>query len=303
MRVLVPGGNGFIGAALCVALDRRGHDVTALARSPDDAELPPGVATVEGDVTDPATLEKPVTNTDAVINLVSLSPLFKPPRGLSHDLVHRQGTEHLLAACEAASVDRFVQMSGLGADPASKNAYLRAKGHAEDSTMASDLDWTVLRPSVVFGDDAEILAFARWISFPPMTTNLTWPYLTALPGGGRSKFQPIWREDLVELMADILEDDAHVGQAYELGGPEVYTLAEIVRMVHRAANKPARLTSIPLPLARTALRLGEHVPGFPLGADQAMSLDFDNIPASNDIDAFDHDIDDLRTLPAYLGLD
>lgn len=303
MHVLVAGGTGFIGRALCRAFDERDHDVTAMSRSADASSLPEEVDAVAGDVTDPDTLEGRFDDVDVVVNLVDLSPLWKTPRSTSYDEVHRQGTEHLIEAATDADVDRFLQMSALDADPEAPTAQLRAKGVAEQAVTASDLDWTIIRPSVVFGDGDEIVPFSRWLSFPPMLDVLAWPYLTGLPSGGSTRFQPIWREDLVAMLAESVEDERHVGQVYELGGPEVLTLAEIVRLIHRAEGKPARLFPIPMAIVKAGLNAGEHVPGFPLGSEQARGLDIDNVVERNDIDAFGRDIDDLTTLAAYLGVD
>lgn len=302
MEVLVAGGTGFIGTGLCRELHDRGHDVTALARGAETASVPAGVEAAEGDVTEPDTLTGPVDGVDAIYNLVALSPLFKPPQSTSHDAVHRRGTENLLAAAADAGVDRFVQQSALGADPNGPTAYLRAKGEAERAVRGSDLTWTVFRPSVVFCEGCEFLAFCRWVSFPPMTDRLFWPHVTPLPGAG-ARFQPIWREDLVHCQAAAIEDDDHIGATYELGGPEVFTLAELVEFVHEVEGSDARVLPVPTELGKLGLSLGEFIPGFPLGADQGRSLDIDNVPTRNDVTAFGREEHELRTLRSYLGLE
>jgi len=241
MKVLVAGGTGFIGRGLCAAIADEGHEVTAMARTPDTSELPAGVDAIAGDVTEPTSLEGKLDGFDMVVNLVDLSPLFKTPRSTSHEEVQVQGTEHLLAEATSAGVSRYVHMSNIGADIDAPTDQLRAKGRSEQLVKGSELDWTIFRASVVFGDGDEITFFSRWVSHPPMMGRLMWPYITGLPGGGKSKFQPIWREDLVAMMAESLDSDEHVGVIYELGGPEVVTLAEIVRLVHEAEGKPARL--------------------------------------------------------------
>lgn len=302
MRVLVAGGTGFIGTELCEALAEAGHEVTALSRSPHDGGLPTGVASISADVTDPDDLAGPLSDHHAVVNLVALSPLFKQPRSDAHDRVHRQGTEHLLAAAREAEVERFVQMSALGADPEGTTAYLRAKGRAEAALRGSDLASTIVRPSVVFGEGGEFLRFARWVSFPPFTDRLLWPHVTPLPGA-KSRFQPIWVGDLRELLVEAVTGEGHDGETYELGGPEVYTLAKIVRLLHRSEGKPARLLPVPNAMAKVGLGVGGAVPGFPLGADQGRSLDLDNVPESNDVTALGRPIAELRRLPEFLGLE
>ena len=293
MKVLVAGGAGFIGKNLCAELVDRGHEVTALSRHPDGDGLPDGVETAVGDVTAYDSIVEPVSAADAVVNLVALSPLFDQPAG-SHERVHLGGTENLVRAAEEAGIDRFVQMSGLDASPAAKTAYLRAKGEAEAVVRESDLAWTIVRPSVVFGDGAEFLAFVRL---------LTTPYLTGLPGGGSMQFQPIWVGDLVGMLADALEDDAHVGCTYELGGPAVLSLADVTKLVYAADGRSVRILPIPTPLAKLGLGLGDPIPFVPFGAEQARSLEVDNTVEANDVTAFGVDESGLTTFGAYLGLE
>ncbi|MEM4781947.1 MAG: NAD(P)H-binding protein, partial [Halalkalicoccus sp.] len=105
MKVLVTGGTGFIGRYLCGELVDRGHDVTALARSPEASDLPAGVSVERGDVTDRDSLA--FSGQDVVVNLVALSPLFEPPSGQTHERVHLDGTKNLVRACEEGGVSRF----------------------------------------------------------------------------------------------------------------------------------------------------------------------------------------------------
>jgi NADH dehydrogenase len=358
MNVLVTGGTGFVGSHLTRELAERGHDVTALARTPDGADLHPDVETVVGDVTARDSIEPAFEGQDAVVNLVSLSPLFKPKGGDErHFEVHLGGTENCLRAAEAQDVSKFVQMSALGADPDGDTHYIRAKGEAERAVRDADVDWTIFRPSVVFGEGDEFVGFTKLLA-PP--------YFTPLPGGGKTRFQPIWVGDLVEMLAmavegvapetegsatdatgeeaaatdggetddeeeadadDVADDagdapeaagegdtdetaadaaeavDSHVGQTYEVGGPEVLTLAEVARLAHAADNKPVSVLDIPMPLAGIGLSLLDVVPGAPMGSDQYRSLQFDNTTDHNDIGAFGFTEADLTTLADYLGVD
>jgi len=294
MNVLVAGGSGFIGQHLCSELLERGHDVTALARDPDPSKLPGGVETAMGDVTAYDSIEPAFEGQDAVYNLVSLSPLLKPAGGDEmHDEVHRGGTEHCLRAAAEHGVDRFVQMSALGADPAGDTHYIRAKGRAEDLVRDTALDWTIVRPSVVFGDGGE---------FVPFTRKLTPPVLAPLPGGGETRFQPIAVGDLVPMLADLLESDRHVGETYELAGPEVLTLADVAKLARRARGQSVHVLPVPMALAGVGLTIAGSIPGFPMGSDQYRSLKFDNTTDDNDVDAFDVAPADLTTLAEYLDV-
>ncbi|WP_433623803.1 complex I NDUFA9 subunit family protein [Halomicrococcus sp. NG-SE-24] len=294
MRVLLVGGSGFVGTALARELHDRGHEVAALSRSPDEADLPAGVETVSGDVTEYESIAGAFADRDAVVNFVALSPLFEPPRGTSHEAVHLGGTENVVAAAEDHGVSRLVQMSALGADPDGATAYIRAKGAAEEVVRASSLDWTVFRPSVVFGDGGEFVAF---------TKKLTTPYVTGLPGGGRTRFQPVWVGDLAPMLASATVEDGHSGETYEIGGPEVLTLAEVAKRIYRAEGKSLVVLPVPMVLARLGLTVMGAVPGFPMGPDQYRSLQFDNTTADGDASVFGRDPAGLRTLGDYLGVD
>jgi NADH dehydrogenase len=298
MKVLVAGGTGFIGSYLCRALAEDDHEVTAMSRSP--AETPEGVDSAVGDVTAYDSIAPAVEGHDAVVNLVALSPLFEPKGGnVMHDRVHRAGTENLVRAAEEAGADRFLQMSALGADPDGDTAYIRTKGQAEEIVRESDLEWTVFRPSVVFGEGGEFVSFTKRLKgmFAPGVP------LYPLPGGGKTRFQPIHVEDLVPMLAAALESDEHVGQVYEVGGPETLTLREVTTLVYEAERRGVRIVPLPMPLARLGLTVLGAVPGFPMGGDQYRSLKFDNTTADNDVGAFGVDESEMTTLAAYLGVE
>jgi uncharacterized protein YbjT (DUF2867 family) len=287
MKVLVTGGTGFIGQYLCTELADRGHDVTALARSPDASGLPREVTVEEGDVTDRDSLD--FAGQEIVVNLVALSPLFDPKGKKTHESVHLGGTRNVVSAAEDAGVSRIVQMSALGADSSGPTEYIRAKGKAEAVVKKSNLDWTIFRPSVVFGDGGEFVSF---------TKKLTPPVVAPMPGGGRTRFQPIWVKDLVSMLADTVEDDSHTNEIYEIGGPEVLTLAEVAKL-----SRGGGVTIIPVPMALTkiGMTVAGPVPFVPFGPDQARSLEFDNTTPDNDIAAFGASEDELLTLAEYLN--
>jgi NADH dehydrogenase len=299
MNVLVVGGTGFIGQHLCAELDDRGHDVTALSRDPDPSDLPEGVATAMGDATAYDSIEAAFEGQDAVVYLVALSPLFEPEGGNErHDEIHRGGAENCLRAAEEHGVERFVHMSALGADPDGPTHYIRAKGRAENLVCDSDRGWVVFRPSVVFGEGGEFVAFTKRLKklFAPGLP------IYPLPGGGtETRFQPVWVGDLVPMLADALEEDDHVGEVYEVGGPEVLTLREITRLVYDAEGTSVSIVPLPMALAGVGLKTLSVVPGFPMGGDQYRSLQFDNTTADNDVGAFGVDPGETRTLAEYLG--
>ncbi|MFB6132534.1 MAG: complex I NDUFA9 subunit family protein [Halanaeroarchaeum sp.] len=292
MEILVTGGTGFIGTPLCRELADRGHEVTALSRSASADDVPRAVETVVGDVTEYESIDDAVDGKDVVVNLVALSPLFKPSGGDEmHEIVHVGGTENVVEAAEAHGLEAIVQMSGLGADPNAPTKYLQTKGEAERVVRDSALDWTIFRPSVVFGDGGE---------FIPFTKLLTTPYVTALPGGGTTRFQPIFVGDLVEMLADGTVDDAHRGRVFEIGGPEVLSLADVTRLVYRVQGRSTVVLPIPMALAGIGLSIVDPLSIVPFGNDQFQSLRVDNVPAHNDVDAFDVDESSMTSVEDYL---
>jgi len=297
MNVLVVGGSGFIGTNLCEHLDEAGHDVTAISRSPEDSDLSASIETVRGDVTAYDSIEGAFEGQDAVVYLVALSPLFKPKGGNErHFEVHTAGARNVVRAAEEHAVHRIVHMSALGADPEGSTAYIRSKGEAEQVVIDSELDYVIFRPSVVFGEGGEFVSFTKKLKgmFAPGLP------IYPLPGGGETRFQPIWVDDLVPMLAAALTEDDHIGETYDIGGPEVLTLKEITNMVYEAAGKSISIVGIPMGLAGVGLKVGGAIPGFPMGGDQYRSLQFDNTTADNDIGAFDVSTDEMKTLESYL---
>ncbi|MCX2817881.1 complex I NDUFA9 subunit family protein [Haladaptatus sp. F3-133] len=293
MEVHVTGGTGFVGSHLCNKLAENGHDVVAVSRNPDESPvgIDGSVERRERDVTEAGTLD--FSGADVVVHLVSLSPLVKP-RGTTHHDVTAEGTRNVVEACENDGVDRLVHMSALGADTDGETAYIRAKGEAEDAVSVSSLDATVFRPSVVFGDGGEFVSFTKL---------LTTPYVTGLPGGGDTRFQPIYVGDLVEAVAETVENDEHTGETYEIGGPERLTLAEMSRSVYEAEGRSLVVVPVPMPLARVGLALADPLPFVPMGSDQYASLKFDNVvEGTNGIGVF-VPVDELTTFDGWLGFE
>lgn len=285
MDVFVAGGTGFVGRALCRVLAERGHAVTAASRSPEDANLPDAVDRRTVDVTE-RDLADVVAGHDAVVNLVAL-PSHRPPRDGSHESVHLAGTRHLVAASERTGVDRFVQMSGLGADAGVDTAYFRAKRRAEAVVKRGDVPWVIYRPSVIFGDGCAFLPFVERV-VPPM--------VAPLPGGGTMQLQPIWIGDVAPMLADCVTEDGHVGEVYDIGGPERLSFRDIVDIV--CGNR--LVIPIPMPLAGLGFAVAGAVPFVPLGLDQYRVFRHDNVVLDNDLTAFDRQPADLSTLASYL---
>ncbi|MFC6723019.1 NAD(P)H-binding protein [Halobium palmae] len=292
MDVLVCGGDGFVGQHLCADLVDRGHSVTALSRSPNPDVLPDEVETATGDVTEYESIEGAFEGKDAAVNLTALPPLHQPQPGTFHDTVCIGGAVNAAHAASEHDVGRYVEMSSLGAEMDSPIAYWRTQGLGDLVVEYSDLDWVVLRPSFIFGEGSETIEFIK---------QYTTPYVTVLPEGGEEPtFQPIWVEDVATITAEALEDDKHIGNVYDFGGPEVLTFGEVTRMLYRAEGKSVKIFSVPMEFAKIGLRMLDPITAIPLGLDQARALEMSNVTDHNDIDAFGIDESDLFSLSAYL---
>lgn len=270
-NVLVVGGSGFIGRYIVNLLVGRGCRVLVPSRRRDKAKpliLLPTCDVVEADVHDDATLERLIGGQQAVINLVGILHGSEA----QFERAHVTLTQRLLIACARHKVRRYLQMSALGADPNGPSMYQRSKGRAEQAVRASALAWTIFQPSVVFGaEDAFLNMFARLAAIAPV-----------LPiGGADVKFQPVWVEDVARAFVNSLDNEATVGKCYELCGPKVYTLRELVQFAAAAAGHRRPVLALPEGVARLQARLMELAPGEPLlSRDNLDSMKRDNVAST-----------------------
>ena len=267
-RIVVLGGSGFVGRALCARLAVAGHDLVVPTRSRERSRhliLLPTVDVVEADIHDPARLNALVRGTDAVVNLVGI---LNPSGRDTFAGVHRELARSVVAACIAGGVPRLLHMSALNADPAGPSEYLKSKGEAEAIVAASPLAWTVFRPSVIFGhDDHFTTLFARLAHALP---------ILALPAAG-AKFQPVWVGDVVAAFERALALPDTAGQRYELCGPRVYTLRELVRFVAETSGAVRPIVPLGGALATLQALVLEHLPGRLMSRDDLKSMSRDNV--------------------------
>ncbi|WP_332778543.1 complex I NDUFA9 subunit family protein [Polaromonas sp.] len=271
-KVLILGGTGFVGTHVCEKLARLQCPVTVATRRLDHARhlmLLPLLDVVEVDVNKLVSLAPLLDGHDAVVNLVARLHGNED----TFDQTHVQLLLKLVRDCEAADVRRIVHISALGADLNAPSMYQRSKARGEAVLLASGLDVTVLRPSVMFGAEDKFLnTFAR--------LQRRFPVIPLACSGAR--FQPVWVEDVASAVVRCLQDSSTVDQVYEACGPEVFTLEQLVRLAgqYSGVNKGRGRPVIRLPMALGKLQalLMELAPGEPLmSRDNLDSMQVDNV--------------------------
>ncbi|MEO8443820.1 MAG: complex I NDUFA9 subunit family protein [Gammaproteobacteria bacterium] len=280
----VLGGSGFLGSRLVARLANAGHTVTVPSRDPERCRhlrVLPTVRVVQADIHRPGTLRTLLAGADAAINLVGI--LNEPGRnGGGFRRAHVDLARHLIDACRATGVQRIVQVSALNAPApeaaaASTSHYLRTKGEAEALLRASPLLWTILQPSVIFGPgDSFLNRFAGLLRRVPLVLPL------AMPG---ARFAPVHVDDVAEAICQVLGDNSAAGQTYELYGPDIYTLRELVEMVASALGLHRRVLGLPRPLSRLQAAIMDFVPGKPFSTDNYRSLLTDSVGTSDGLRA------------------
>jgi uncharacterized protein YbjT (DUF2867 family) len=275
--VLVTGAAGFVGTHVCRQLTRQGSRVRGLVRSPAKAaerlaQLP--VDLHVGDVRDDMALRRALQGCDAVVHLAAIA-IERP--GQTYDDVNTRGTHRVLDAMHAAGVRRLVHMSQNFAESTSPYRFLRSKGRAEDAVRASGTDWTVLRPSVIFGREDEFVnVLARLVRLSP----LVYP----LPGSGKARFQPVAVDDVARVVAMALEQDKTIRRAYPLGGPARLTLRQMVERILVALEAKRLIVPVPVGVLRPVIAVAQRVlPGFPVTTELLDLLAIDNVVEGNSL--------------------
>ena len=272
--IVVIGGSGFIGSHIVAQLAATGRSVIVPTRRPHRARhltVLPTVQLVEADVYDPSALDRLMQRADAVINLVGvLHSSGGTPWGPAFEGAHVEVPRRLVAACQRTGIKRFLHMSALGADEHGPSMYQRSKAAGEKiMSAATDLELTSFRPSVVFGPEDNFLnMFAQLQSVLPVL---------AL-GGVQTKFQPVFVGDVAQAFVQALENSDTIGQTYELIGPTVYSMKELLHLAGVYSGHPRPVIELPDALARIQAFLLEHVPGGPImSRDNLDSMKVDNV--------------------------
>jgi NADH dehydrogenase len=274
-HVVVLGGTGFVGRSLVRRLLDDGRRVTVLSRGPGGdphayqakiAQLSRDASRLEGDVHDVDFLRAVLDDAGAVVNLTGILN-EKGDSGRGFERVFTELTRSLLTAMHDNGVRRLLQMSALNAGLGDSH-YLQARSHAEREVRASRLDWTIFRPSVIAGPgDGLFCRFDGLLKLAPV-----------LPvGRAEARFQPVWIGDVVEAFARAIDDPATHGQTYPLVGPDILSLADIVRLTAKARGRWRAVLPLPDALGKLQANIGEFLPGKPISRDNWRSRQLDSI--------------------------
>jgi len=267
-RTVVLGGSGFVGRHIVARLTERGERVIVPTRSRERAKhllLLPTVEVIEANVHDPVTLERLAAGSSAVVNLIGI--INEMRRG-DFDRTHVELARKTVAACRAGGVRRLVHMSALNADPQGPSRYLQTKGQAEAIVAESDLQWTIFRPSIIYGrEDSFLNLFARLeASLPVMAL--------ACP---EARFQPVFVADVAAAFDRALVDERTWSRRYALCGPRVYTLRQLVAYVGEMTGYHRPIIPLGPRLSLLQARVLEIAPGKLMTRDNLKSMSRDNV--------------------------
>ena len=267
-RIVVLGGGGFVGRYIVARLAAADCRVIVPARRREEAKhliLLPTVDVVEEDIHDPGVLVRLFDDAIAVINLVGI--LNETGRD-TFERVHAELARKVVAACEAAGVGRLLHMSALGAAPDAPSQYLRSKAAAEAAVAASGLRWTVFRPSVIFGrEDSFLNLFARLSRALPVVALAS----------AKARFQPVYVGDVAHCFVQAVDDELTHLARYDLCGPKVYTLRELVTYVGEVASAVRPIATLGPTLSKLQATVLEHLPGKLMTRDNLLSMRKDNV--------------------------
>jgi uncharacterized protein YbjT (DUF2867 family) len=273
LSICVLGGTGFLGTRLVARLIKDGHRVTVLSRDREQHKhllVLPGLSIENCDVYEEAQLSERFRGNDVVINLIGILN-ERGFGGSGFRRAHTELTRGVLRASRSAGVARLLQVSALKASPQARSYYLRTKGEAERLIRehGGAPDWTIFQPSVMFGPgDSFLNRFAALLAAIP----LVFPLARA-----NARFQPVFVDDVVGALRRSLHGGACSRQTYELGGPQVYSLREIVSLVAKLTGRRRWIIGLPDFLGRLQALMMDFVPGRPFSSDNYRSLTVDSI--------------------------
>jgi NADH dehydrogenase len=275
-KIALLGGTGFVGKQLAQQLIKIGWQVKILTRRRErhrELLVLPNLQLVTANVHDLEQLKAQLADCEAVVNLVGI--LNEAGRdGAGFSKAHLELAQNVVAACQANNIKRLLQMSALNADRNGASHYLRTKGEAEDMVHAcQDLAVTSFRPSVIFGEnDSFFNKFAKLLRIPSRVFTLP---------SAEAKFAPVWVNDVVDAMIATLDNPIHYGQRYNLCGPQVYTLKELVALTARWLGVKRYIIGLKDKGSYWAARTMEFIPGKPYSMDNYLSAKMESVCGEN----------------------
>jgi uncharacterized protein YbjT (DUF2867 family) len=281
--ILITGATGYIGRHLIARLVARDERPRCLVRDIERASriLPAdNVELVQGDTTKPASLAAAVQGVDTIVHAAFITADHKQAPGTSYQETNVVGTQHLIEAAQDAKVKRMIEISGLGTKPAKLGSYMQGRYLAEKVLTESGLEWTIIRPSVLFGKEAPFIkGLVDLIQTAP---------ILPLIGGGKALFQPIYVEDVVSVITAITDESERAAEKiYTIGGPAYYTFTQILDELQSVMHKKRIKVYAPRSLVAMGAAVMEAVLPKPPLTKAAMTLfSFDNI---TDLDSIERD--------------
>ena len=275
MKIGIIGGTGFVGTYLVDKLCSDGHQVRLLTRPGSEykAATDASVELVAGDVADDAAVRACFSGCDAVIYLIGI--LREDPKaGISFDALQRRGAERAMAVADEVGVRRFLLMSANGIDAAA-TPYQTSKLQAEETLKASGLDWTIFRPSVIFGDPRGRMEFCSQLKAELIDSPLPAPlfYEGLLPSkAGGFELGPVHVEDVAAAFAAALSQPESIGQTFELCGPQAWSWKEILKAIAAASGKSKLMLPAPALFIAPIAGLMGRFSWFPVTRDQLIML-------------------------------
>lgn len=276
-KIAILGGTGFVGTCLAGRLAKAGWWVQVLSRRREEHRellVLPTAEIVPVDTHDQNALTKALAGYDVVVNLVGILN-ESGYDGAGFRAAHVELTQKVITACKANSVKHLLHMSALNADAEKGTSfYLKTKGEAEDLVHQSGLNVTSFRPSVIFGQhDSFFNRFAGLLRLAPF-------FPLACPN---SKFAPVWIDDVVSAMVSTINQAKHFGKRYNLCGPKVYTLQEIVEYTAALLELKRKIIPLSDAMATSQAKILERIPGKPFSMDNYRSLQVDSVCEENDL--------------------
>jgi NADH dehydrogenase len=258
IQTLVTGGTGFVGSAIVKKLVLGRESVRVLTRNPqsvDPRRRTAGTEFFAGDLFDAKALREAMKGCNALVIAVQFenAPFENPAKGMTYERVDGEGAELTVAAAKESGIERVLYISGAGTREGRIEPWFKAKLRAEKAVRESGLAWTILRPSWIYGPTDRSLnryaGFARLLPFVPII------------GSGREKIQPVFVDDIGEIVRSAINSPKTFGKVFEAGGPEVLTMAEIVKTLLRVMGRRRLILPQPKPLIKFIAGFVQFLPG------------------------------------------